>query len=163
MEYQSDKGIHHYTKLGITNWSDMKTRAIAVSKLYVNFLYSLRFLFFYLAAILFFKFFSKFVRTVHKNFHATSGLCNSRNEWVMLNFAIWRPYCFLAAILFSKNKNQNSFRLSIHTSMRNLDSVAQEMSELCSILRFGGHFVFQKFFKICSDYPYELSCEIWTL
>ena len=28
--------------------------------------------------------------------------------------------------------------------MRNLDYLAQEMSELCSILQFGGHFVFKK-------------------
>ena len=41
----------------------------------------------------------------------------------------------------------NLFGLSIQISMQNLDSVAQEMSELCSILRFGGHFVFQFFSK----------------
>ena len=52
-----------------------------------------------------------------------------------LNFVIWGPFCFLAAILFFKI-------LCIRTSMQNLDSVAQEMSELCSILRFDGHFVF---------------------
>ena len=74
------------------------------------------------------------------NFHAKSGLCSSRNERVMLNFAIWRPFCF--------SKSQNLFGLSIRTSMQNLDSVAQEMSELCSILWFGGHFVFQNFVKI---------------
>ena len=28
--------------------------------------------------------------------------------------------------------------------MQNMESVAQETSELCSFLRFGGHFVFQK-------------------
>ena len=82
----------------------------------------------FLAAILFLE----FVRTVHMNFHAKYGLCSSRNEWVRLNFAIWRPFCFLAAIVFSK-KNQNSFKLSIQTSMQNLDSVVQEISELCSI------------------------------
>ena len=41
-----------------------------------------------------------FVQTVHMNFHAKSGLCSSRNERVMLNFVIWRPFCFLVAILF---------------------------------------------------------------
>ena len=51
--------------------------------------------FFDLAAILFFKILSKFVQTVHTKFHAKSGLCSSRNERVMLNFAIWRPLCFL--------------------------------------------------------------------
>ena len=35
-----------------------------------------------------------FVRTVHTNFHEKSGLCSSRNEWVLLNFVIWRPFCF---------------------------------------------------------------------
>ena len=40
-------------------------------------------------------FFSKFVRTIHTNFHAKFGLCSSRNERVMHNFAIWRPFCFL--------------------------------------------------------------------
>ena len=35
---------------------------------------------------------SKFVQTVHMNFHAKSGLCSSRNERVMLNFVIWRPF-----------------------------------------------------------------------
>ena len=48
----------------------------------------------FLAAILFFQILSKFVQTVHTNFHAKSGLCSSRNERVMLNFAIWRPFCF---------------------------------------------------------------------
>merc|ERR1711997_272268 len=86
----------------------------------------------FLAAILFFKILSKFVQTVHTNFHAKSGLCSSRNERVMLNFVIWWPFCF-------SKFYQNLFRLSIRTSMQNLDSVAQEMSELCSILRFGGH------------------------
>ena len=55
-----------------------------------------------------------------------------------------KVFCDLVAILFfgSHFVCQNLFRLSIRTSMQNLDSVAQEMSELCSILRFGGHFVF---------------------
>ena len=69
-------------------------------------------------------FFSKFVQTVHMNFHAKSGLCSSRNEPVMLNFAIWWPFCFLLAFLFFK-KIPNLFRLSIGNSRRNMDSVAQ--------------------------------------
>ena len=61
------------------------------------------------------------MQTVHTNFHAKSGLCGARNERVMLNFAIWRPFCFLAAILFFIFF-QNLFGLSI----QNLDSVAQD-------------------------------------
>ena len=38
--------------------------------------------------------------------------------------------------------SHNLFGQSIQTSMQNLESVAQEMSELCSILPFGGHFIF---------------------
>ena len=69
------------------------------------------------------------------NSHEKSELCSSRNEWVMLNFVIWQPFCFSKFC-------QNLFRLSIRTSMWNLDFVAQEMSELCSIVQFGGHFIF---------------------
>ena len=97
----------------------------------------------------------------HTNFHTKSGLCSSRNEWVMLNVVFGGQF-FGGHFVF-----WNLFGLSIQTSMQNLDSVAQEMSELCSILRFGGHFVywrpFLKKIKICSDCPYELPCKIWTL
>ena len=72
------------------------------------------------------------------------------------HFIFWGPFCF-------SKKIQNLVRLSIQTSMRNLDSIAQEMSKLCSILWFGGHIVFQNFVKICSDCPYELPCKIWSL
>ena len=81
-----------------------------------------------LGAILFFKIFSKFVQIVHTNFHAKSGLCSSRNEWVLLNFVIWRPFCFSKFC-------QNLFRLSITTSIQNLESVAQKMSELWHLVR----------------------------
>ena len=60
--------------------------------------------------------------------------------WFGGHFVFWRPFCFSKFC-------QNLFRLSKRTSMQNLDSVAQEMSELCSILWFGGHFVFQNFVK----------------
>ena len=89
----------------------------------------------------FLKILSKFVQTVHTNFHAKSGLCSSRNERVMLNFAIRRQFFFGGHFVFQKIF-KNFFGLSILTSMQNLDSVAQEMSELCTILQFGGHFVF---------------------
>ena len=71
---------------------------------------------------------SKFGQTVHTNFHAKSGLYSSRNEQVMLNFVIWRPFCFSKFC-------QNLFRLSIRTSMQNLESVAQKMSELWHLVR----------------------------
>ena len=116
---------------------------------------------------------------LHANFHTKSGVCSSRNEWVMVNFMIWRPFCFpktkfkicsdsvaqemseLCSILrfgghFVFRKIQNLCSLPIQTSMQNLDSVAQEMSELCSILWFGSHFVFLEaiflfLFLICLD------------
>ena len=68
-------------------------------------------------------------------FFEKSGASSLKIDQVMLNlvsgghFLFWRPFCFW-----------NLFGLSIPTFMQNLDSVAQEMSELCSILRFGGHF-----------------------
>ena len=52
--------------------------------------------------------------TVHTNFHAKSGVCSSRNEWVMLNFEIWRQFCFLAAIMFFKKKSK--FVQTVHTN-----------------------------------------------
>ena len=69
----------------------------------------------FLAGILFFKILSKFVQTVHTNFHSKSGLCSSRNEPVMLNFLIWRPFCFLAAILFFKILS--NFVQTVHTNL----------------------------------------------
>ena len=71
---------------------------------------------------------SKFGQTVHTNFHAKSGLYSSRNEQVMLNFVIWQPFCFSKFC-------QNLFRLSIRTSMQNLESVAQKLSELWHLVR----------------------------
>ena len=75
-----------------------------------------------------FKILSKFVQIVHTNFHANSGLSSSRNQRVMINFAIWQPFFFPKIF-------QNLFRLSILTSMQNLESVAQKMSELCHLVR----------------------------
>ena len=65
---------------------------------------------------------------VNINFHAKSGLCSSRNEWVLLNFVIWRPFCFSKFC-------QNLFRLSIPTSIQNLESVAQKMSKLWHLVQ----------------------------
>jgi len=63
--------------------------------------------------------------TVHMNFHAKSGVCSSKNGcqelWVLLYFfCTFLYFCIL-------------FGLSIGTFMQNLASVAQKMSELCSI------------------------------
>ena len=156
MEYQSDKGIHHYTKLGITNWSDMKTRAIAVSKLYVNFLYSLRFFYFFIWRPFCFSNFSQnlfglFIKTSMQHLDSVtqemSELCSILRFGC--HFVFWWLFCF-------SKKIQNLFRLSTWTSMRSMDSVAQEIIELCSILLFGSHFVFQ-------NCPYKLPCKIWSL
>ena len=65
---------------------------------------------------------------VNFNFHAKSGLCSSRNEWVLLNFVIWRQFCFSKFC-------QNLFRLSIPTSIQNLESVAQKMSKLWHLVQ----------------------------
>ena len=59
------------------------------------------------------------------------------------------------------------FVLSIRTSMQNLDFVAQELSELCSIwwpfCFLAAILFFKNFVKISSDCPYELPCKIWSL
>ena len=64
--------------------------------------------------------------TVHMNFHAKSGVCSSKNAWVMSTFVLFVLFLYLLyfCILFG---------LSIRTSTQNLNSVAQKMSELCSI------------------------------
>ena len=61
-------------------------------------------------------------------------------------------------ILFLSTIFCNLFGLSIQPYLQNLDSLAQEMSELCSILWFGGHFVFDGYFKIHN----LLGQSIWT-
>ena len=53
------------------------------------------------------------------NFHTKSGICSSKNRWVMSTDVLFF-FC-------------NLFEISIPTSMQNLESVAQKMSELCSI------------------------------
>ena len=73
----------------------------------------------FLATILFFgghfvfqQNISKFVQTVHTNFLAKSRLCSSRIEQVMLNFAIWRPFCF-----------SNFFVRTVHTNFHSKSGV----------------------------------------
>ena len=79
----------------------------------------------FLATILFFgghfvfqQNISKFVQTVHTNFLAKSRLCSSRIEQVMLNFAIWRPFCFLRPFCFS-----NCFVRTIHMNFHSKSGV----------------------------------------
>ena len=55
---------------------------------------------------------------VHMNFHAKSGVCSSKNGGVMSTLYFSLYFC-------------NLFALFIKTSMLNLESVAQKMSELC--------------------------------
>ena len=55
---------------------------------------------------------------VHMNFHAKSGVCSSKTGWLMSILYFFLYFCKL-------------FGLSIRTSMLNLESVAQKMSELC--------------------------------
>ena len=125
----------------------MGTRAIAASKLEVHFLYFLCFLLVFLVFWVFWVF------------------------WVFLYFCIF-VFLYLPTAWWQLD---NSLTFFIRTSMQNLDSVAHEMRELCSILRFGGHFVFQKFVKkwvsyaqFCDldflkkylDCPYKLPCKI---
>ena len=76
------------------------------------------------------------------NFHAKSGLCSSRNERVMLNFAIWQPFCFfkffqklvsyaqffyLAAILFFKILSK--FVQIVHTNFHAKSGVCCSKNE----------------------------------
>ena len=53
------------------------------------------------------------------NFHAKSGICSSKNCWVMSTYVLFYV-C-------------NLFGIFIRTTMQNLESEAQKMSELCSI------------------------------
>ena len=81
------------------------------------FLYFLCFLCFYIFFLIFckFAFCSKFVEMIHMNFHAKSRVCSSKNGWVRSTLY------FLVLFYF-----RNLFGLSIWTSMRNLESVAQK-------------------------------------
>ena len=94
--------------------------------------------------------FSKFVQSVHTksrpvniNFHAKSGLCSSRNEQVMLNFVIWRVFCFskfcqemsvsyaqfcdMSAILFFKILSK--FVQTVHTNFHAKSGVCSSKNE----------------------------------
>ena len=110
---------------------------------------------------------------VNINFHAKSGLCSSRNERVMLNFVIWRPF-FWRPFYFLKFC-QNLFRLSIRTSMQNLESVAQKMSELWHLVQKRTNIYLSSIFKwlyspnfisrILEEKPQinEFSHQLWVL
>ena len=93
---------------------------------------------------------------VNINFHAKSGLCSSRIEWVMLNFVIWRPFCFSKFC-------QNLFRLSIWTSIQNLESVAQKMSELWHLVQKRTNIYLSSIFeRLYSPNFISRISEVWT-
>ena len=54
----------------------------------------------YFFVLLYFCNLFKWLRVVKIYFHAKFRACSSKIEQVMLNFIFWRPFCFLAAILF---------------------------------------------------------------
>merc|ERR1712020_35579 len=68
--------------------------------------------------------FQKKFWTIHTNFHAKFGLCSSRNERVMHNFAIWRPFCFLAAIL-----KKSKFVRTVHTNFHAKSGLCNSRNE----------------------------------
>ena len=47
----------------------------------------------------------KILQMVNMNFHAKSGAPSLKIDRVMINFVFWRPFCFLAAILFFFGSN----------------------------------------------------------
>ena len=63
---------------------------------------------------------SNFVQTVHTNFHAKSGICRSKNEWFMLNFEIWWPFCF---------SKKSKFVQTVHTNFHAKSGVSNSKNE----------------------------------
>ena len=74
------------------------------------------------------------LQKVNMNYHAEAGASSLK---VINSFMICRAFCFGRPFFVICLDC-----MSIWTSMRELDSVAQEMSEFWSVLWFGGHFVF---------------------
>ena len=67
--------------------------------------------------------------TVHMNFHAKSGVCSSKNDWVMSTFVLM--YFFVLLYFF------NLFGISIWTFIQNLEFVAQKKKRIMLNLGFG--------------------------
>ena len=110
-------------------------------------------LFYFCNFVLLYFFTFSFGWTVHTNFYAKSGVCSSKNDWVMSTFIL--TCFFVLFVLF--------FGLSIWTSMQNLESVALKMTELWVLLYLCTFFCSFCTFVIYLDYPYELPCKIWSL
>ena len=77
----------------------------------------------------------------------------------MVNFVIWRPFCFWKCVFF-----RNLFELSIWTSIQNLESIAQKMSEFCDLL-YAFVSLFRYFFVISSQFCYFFTkiTGVWKL
>ena len=63
--------------------------------------------------------------TVHINFDAKSGVCSSKTDRVMSTFLLMYFFVLFVLLYFYNLSGQ-----SIRTSMQNLESVAQKMTEL---------------------------------
>ena len=109
---------------------------------------------------------SKFVQTVHTNFHAKSGLCSSRNERVMLTFAIWRSFCFLKILSkFVQTVHTNFHAKSGVCSSKNGRVIALGTKE--DISRWWGRWVRWRSTFSSSDYTVQTlfvrSSKVWTI
>ena len=91
----------------------------------------------FLAAILFLNFWLQVVKIY---FHVKFRPSSSKIECVMLNFVLWRPFCFFDGhfVFYSIN----SCGRSRSTCMQNFMLLASKLRKLCLILFYGGHFVF---------------------
>ena len=74
----------------------------------------------------------------------------------MLNFALWRPFCFLMAILFFKKIS--NFFWSVHTNFHTKSGLCSSRNE-----RLMHNFVFWRPFCFSKFRPYELPYKIWSL
>ena len=116
-----------------------------------------------------------FFRMVYTNFHAKSWVCSSKNVWVISNsmvhgiFLAWIPCKFFFAWM------PHLLGWSIWTSMRNLESVAQKMSELWHLVRKRTNIYISSIFKWLyspnfisrlleeKTQIYEFSHQLWVL
>ena len=102
--------------------------------------------FYVLEAILFFSahfvFLKLFLQKGNMIYQAKSGSPSLKIEWVMINVVFWQPFCFFV---------NYSCRWLLWTTMQNLELLAWKLSELCSILCFGGHLVSWRPFCFCFE------------